>query len=303
MVVLDTGVSPYCPLGSSFYRFAEIWVKMNSIARATGLAPCLSASVHVIPPASRPVITEFARKTEKLISDTRPVVTGNYGFAKAFLSPNGWLNPRATVGLTCSSQVRYAHTDVQFPDFSPYRRNAVKEPVADSDSSSASRKAFTYLMVAAGAVPATYFTKSMVHEFVLSMSASADVLALAKIEVKLDQIPEGKNMTFKWRGKPLFVRHRTPEEIEREQAVEPATLRHQEHDNDRIKKPEWLVVIGVCTHLGCVPISNQGEYGGYYCPCHGSHYDASGRIRKGPAPLNLDVPEYIFPDDSTLLVG
>jgi ubiquinol-cytochrome c reductase iron-sulfur subunit len=99
------------------------------------------------------------------------------------------------------------------------------------------------------------------------------------------------------------VRHRTPEEIEREQAVEPATLRHQEHDNDRIKKPEWLVVIGVCTHLGCVPISNQGEYGGYYCPCHGSHYDASGRIRKGPAPLNLDVPEYIFPDDSTLLVG
>jgi ubiquinol-cytochrome c reductase iron-sulfur subunit len=276
---------------------------MNSIARATGLAPSLSASVHVIPPASRPVIKEFARKTEKLISDVRPLITGNYNLSKNYLAPSGWLNPRATVGLTCSSQVRYAHTDIEFPDFSGYRRNAVKQPTADAESSSASRKAFTYLVVAAGCVPGTYFTKNVVQQFIMTMSASADVLALAKIEVKLDQIPEGKNMTFKWRGKPLFVRHRTPEEIEREQAVAPGSLRDQQHDNDRIKKPEWLVVLGVCTHLGCVPIANQGEYGGYYCPCHGSHYDASGRIRKGPAPLNLEVPEYEFPDDYTLLVG
>ena len=105
-------------------------------------------------------------------------------------------------------------------------------------------------LLPAAAVPGTYFTKAAVQEFLLSMSASADVLALAKIEVKLDQIPEGKNMTFKWRGKPLFVRHRTADEIAREQAVNPATLRHQEHDNDRVKRPEWLILLGVCTHLG-----------------------------------------------------
>lgn len=135
------------------------------------------------------------------------------------------------------------------------------------------------------------------------MSASADVLALAKIEIKLSDIPEGKSVTFKWRGKPLFIRHRTAEEISVEQSVALATLRDAEHDNDRTQKAEWLVVIGVCTHLGCVPIANAGDFGGYYCPCHGSHYDASGRIRKGPAPLNLEVPPYVFPEDDLLIVG
>ena len=135
------------------------------------------------------------------------------------------------------------------------------------------------------------------------MSASADVLALAKIEIKLDEIPEGKSVTFKWRGKPLFIRHRTAEEISAEQSVPVSTLRDAQHDSERVQKPEWLVVLGVCTHLGCVPIANAGDYGGYYCPCHGSHYDASGRIRKGPAPLNLEVPPYTFPEDGLLIVG
>jgi ubiquinol-cytochrome c reductase iron-sulfur subunit len=158
-------------------------------------------------------------------------------------------------------------------------------------------------MMAAAAVPATYFTKTVVTQFLSTMSASADVLALAKIEVKLDQIPEGKNMTFKWRGKPLFVRHRSAEEIAREEAVSTATLRDPQTDSERVKRSEWLVLLGVCTHLGCVPVANAGDFGGYYCPCHGSHYDASGRIRQGPAPLNLEVPEYVFLDDNTLLVG
>ena len=96
-------------------------------------------------------------------------------------------------------------------------------------------------------------------------------------------------MTFKWRGKPLFIRHRTSAEIEAEVSIDPNTLRDPQSDSDRVKDPEWLVILGVCTHLGCVPIANAGEFGGYYCPCHGSHYDASGRIRKGPAPLNLEV--------------
>ena len=96
-------------------------------------------------------------------------------------------------------------------------------------------------------------------------------------------------MTFKWRGKPLFIRHRAAAEIEQEVACDPATLRDPQSDAERVKDPAWLVILGVCTHLGCVPIANAGEFGGYYCPCHGSHYDASGRIRKGPAPLNLEV--------------
>merc|ERR1711936_1559720 len=142
---------------------------------------------------------------------------------------------------------------------------------------------------------AAYGGKSLVNQFISSWSASQDVLALAKIEIKLADIPEGKNMTFKWRGKPLFIRHRTAQEIEECEAVDPATLRDPEADADRVKDAEWLVILGVCTHLGCVPIANAGEFGGYYCPCHGSHYDASGRIRKGPAPLNLEVPFYEFP--------
>ena len=106
-----------------------------------------------------------------------------------------------------------------------------------------------------------------------------------------------------WRNKPLFIRHRPASEIEREEAVSLSDLRDQETDADRVQKSQWLIVLGVCTHLGCVPIANSGEYGGYYCPCHGSHYDASGRIRKGPAPLNLEVPPYVFIDETTLIVG
>lgn len=149
---------------------------------------------------------------------------------------------------------------------------------------------------------AAYGTKSVVSQFVSTMSASADVLALAKIEIKLADIPEGKSVTFKWRGKPLFIRHRTADEISAEAAVSVPSLRDPQHDNERVKHPSWLVVLGVCTHLGCVPIANAGDFGGYYCPCHGSHYDASGRIRKGPAPLNLEVPPYEFIEE-LLVVG
>lgn len=152
-------------------------------------------------------------------------------------------------------------------------------------------------------VSGAYAATSTVNSLLSTLSASADVLAMAKIEINLSDVPEGKSMVFKWRGKPLFVRHRTAEEIEREQAVDVATLRDPEADGDRVQKPEYLVVLGVCTHLGCVPIANAGDFGGYYCPCHGSHYDASGRIRKGPAPLNLEVPFYEFPEENLMVVG
>ncbi|XP_016971952.1 cytochrome b-c1 complex subunit Rieske, mitochondrial [Drosophila rhopaloa] len=197
---------------------------------------------------------------------------------------------------------RQAHTDLQVPDFSAYRRDSVKDSRRRNETAE-ERKAFSYLLVGAGAVGGAYAAKGLVNTFIGSMSASAEVLAMAKIEIKLADIPEGKSVTFKWRGKPLFIRHRTSAEIETERGVATSTLRDPETDDQRVIKPEWLVVIGVCTHLGCVPIANAGDWGGYYCPCHGSHYDASGRIRKGPAPLNLEVPTHEFPNEGLLIVG
>ncbi|KAK9719554.1 Ubiquinol-cytochrome c reductase 8 kDa, N-terminal [Popillia japonica] len=206
-------------------------------------------------------------------------------------------------GPTTPTQVRFAHTDITVPDFSEYRKDEVQKPNVRTSESVDSRKNFTYLMVGASTVGGAYASKALVTQFITSMSASADVLALAKIEIKLADIPEGKSVTFKWRGKPLFIRHRTAEEIDSERGVAVGSLRDPQHDHERTQRPEWLVVLGVCTHLGCVPIANAGDFGGYYCPCHGSHYDASGRIRKGPAPLNLEVPTYVFPDEGTLIVG
>ena len=200
------------------------------------------------------------------------------------------------------TQIRYSHTDVPMPDFSAYRRptSNEKNQALDADMG---RRAFTYVVMAGMGVTGLHAGKGAVTNFLQTMSASADVLALAKIEVDLTTIPEGKNAALKWRGRPLFVRHRSAAEIEESKNVNLADLRDPEHDDDRVQRPEWLVLMGICTHLGCVPIANAGDFGGYYCPCHGSHYDSSGRIRKGPAPLNLEIPEYTFSDENTLVVG
>jgi len=106
-----------------------------------------------------------------------------------------------------------------------------------------------------------------------------------------------------WRGKPVFIRRRTPEEIAEAKSVKLEDLKHPEKDEDRAKNPEWLVMLGVCTHLGCVPLDQKGDYNGWFCPCHGSHYDTSGRIRKGPAPTNMEIPEYKFVDANTIKIG
>ncbi|BES88486.1 Ubiquinol-cytochrome c reductase iron-sulfur subunit [Nesidiocoris tenuis] len=210
---------------------------------------------------------------------------------------------RGRSGPCISTQVRFAHTDIAVPDFSHYRRSSSIDPKSKAKDNEENRKSFSYLVVAGGAIASAYGAKTVVTQFITSMSASADVLAMASIEIKLGDIPEGKSVTFKWRGKPLFIRHRTNEEIENERKTALSELRDPEKDEDRVQKSEWLVLIGVCTHLGCVPIANAGDYGGYYCPCHGSHYDNSGRIRKGPAPLNLEVPPYKFADEGLLVVG
>lgn len=139
-----------------------------------------------------------------------------------------------------------------------------------------------------------------------SMNPAADVLALSSTEVDLAPIAEGQSITLMWRGKPVFVRHRTAQEIEEARAVDMGALPDPQKDEDRVQQghEQWLVMLGVCTHLGCVPLGNKsGDYDGWFCPCHGSHYDTSGRIRKGPAPTNLLVPEYTFLTDSRIKIG
>jgi ubiquinol-cytochrome c reductase iron-sulfur subunit len=138
-----------------------------------------------------------------------------------------------------------------------------------------------------------------------SFNPSAEVLALSSIEVDLSPIQSGQSITVKWRGMPIFIRCRTQEEIDKARQVDLKTLIDPQADKDRVKsgKEQWLVMIGICTHLGCVPLGNQGDYGGWFCPCHGSQYDTSGRIRRGPAPKNMVIPEYVFLTDTRIRIG
>ena len=135
------------------------------------------------------------------------------------------------------------------------------------------------------------------------MNPDASVKALASTEVDVSSVDLGKTITVLWRGKPVFIRRRTKEEIDEARSVKMEDLIHPEKDEDRVKNPEWLVMLGICTHLGCVPLSDKGEFDGWFCPCHGSHYDTSGRIRKGPAPVNMEVPEYVFLNENTIKIG
>jgi ubiquinol-cytochrome c reductase iron-sulfur subunit len=144
--------------------------------------------------------------------------------------------------------------------------------------------------------------------FVDSMNPSKDVLALASVEVDLSNIPVGQAIKVMWRGKPVFIRHRTEKEIKEAESVPLDDLVDPETDEARVKKKDWLIVVGVCTHLGCIPLGTaqgepRGDFDGWYCPCHGSEYDTSGRIRQGPAPKNLVVPSYEFLTDTKVKIG
>ena len=168
-----------------------------------------------------------------------------------------------------------------------------------------SRRDFLYLSsISIGGLGVAAF----IWPFLKSMNPAEDTLALGSTEVDLSNISIGQSITVKWRGKPVFIRRRTQEEIVEANNVDIALLRDPMSDKDRVQKDEWLVLEGVCTHLGCVPLGQKmtdtkGEYNGWFCPCHGSHYDSSGRIRKGPAPDNLAVPPYEFISDSTIKIG
>lgn len=193
--------------------------------------------------------------------------------------------------------MRFSSVDLASHDKSFEKDRIVKQP------GESNQRDFTYFMLGGARIIYASAARLALVKFVASMSATADVLALASAEFNVDAIAEGSTLTVKWRGKPVFIRHRTEDEISREADVNISTLKDPQLDKDRYKEdPKWLIVLGICTHLGCVPISGAGEYGGWFCPCHGSHYDTSGRIRKGPAPLNLELPPYTL-QDGKLIVG
>ena len=176
---------------------------------------------------------------------------------------------------------------------------------AQSHSSEGTRRDFLNLT----AVSVTAFGAAAVAwPFISSLNPSKDVLALSSTEVDIGKIAEGQAITVMWRGKPVFIRHRTAAEIEKARQEDAADMKDPQPDEARATKPQFLVLIGVCTHLGCIPLGQKdvepkGEYGGWYCPCHGSQYDTSGRIRKGPAPTNLAVPDYQYLSDTLIRVG
>ena len=166
-----------------------------------------------------------------------------------------------------------------------------------------------FLYVATGAFAAVG-AGAVVWPMINQMSPSADVLALASVDVDLAQVQPGQAIKLSWRGKPVFARHLTGTEIESANKVDVTSLRDPQSLADRTKpgSAQWLITLGVCTHLGCVPLGaaegeNRGDYGGYFCPCHGSHYDTAARVRKGPAPKNLEVPQYAFKTPTSVTIG
>ncbi|MDD9900522.1 MAG: ubiquinol-cytochrome c reductase iron-sulfur subunit [Alphaproteobacteria bacterium] len=175
----------------------------------------------------------------------------------------------------------------------------------DATKDGTTRRDFLYLTAGAmGAVAAGAAAWPLVD----SMNPAKDALALATTEIDISSVAVGQAIVAVWRGMPVFIRHRTAAEIEQAQTDDSADLRDTQTDADRTQKAAWLVIKGVCTHLGCIPLGAKsgdpkGEFGGYFCPCHGSHYDTSGRIRKGPAPTNLEVPPYTFVSDTLIRIG
>lgn len=277
---------------------------MTTLLRTSGNSTKLIFGSHSsVPPAAAHLATQLPKSIQ---DGGKSFETSDTLQAKVSQLTNGGafgvslLNGK---GINVSSR-RLVHTDVEFPNFDAYRHDVTKDPNKSSrDSEDARRGLTSFIGYGIGGTISIYAGKEIAQTLVVYKWMSKEAQAQAASEINLSEVQEGVNKVFEWRGKPIFVRHRTQKEIDRERAVDIGQLRDPEPDEQRVQKPEWLICIGVCTHLGCVPIAGAGDFGGYFCPCHGSHYDAAGRIRKGPAPRNLDLPPYVFKSDEVVLVG
>jgi ubiquinol-cytochrome c reductase iron-sulfur subunit len=179
----------------------------------------------------------------------------------------------------------------------------VSEPeTMHDDAGDPSRRDFIYIAAGAAAAGAA---AAVVIPLVAQMNPAADTLAMATIEFDVSKVQEGMQVVIKWRGKPLFIRYRTAKEIKEAEDTKLSDLKDPQTDAERVKagKEKYLILVGSCTHLGCVPTFGGGDFGGWFCPCHGSHYDTSGRIRVGPAPKNLLVPTYEYVSDTRVKIG
>jgi ubiquinol-cytochrome c reductase iron-sulfur subunit len=214
----------------------------------------------------------------------------------------GSLDPYA--GLSGSGAHQYVPGQNKlgvFDSHDDHQEHAVIDPASNDDPT---HGRFTHYATM-GMTRFVYATmaRTTVTKFLGLLSPTAATMALASVEVDISGIPIGTSLTVQWRGKPVFIRHRTDAEINASTKDDAVDMRDPATDSDRCSDPRYMIVIGICTHLGCIPVSGAGSFGGWYCPCHGSHYDLAGRIRKGPAPLNLDVPEYTFLSDKILKLG
>lgn len=270
---------------AAFRRLGSLLPRGSALARSAlgGAHPSLAPPASYIPPTPLRSLSSAPSPFDTL-APRRPLST-----APPPTVSDESLPPAAPVGATAGAlPVTYIDDYHNHP-----HRNARGDPT---------KRAFTYMVLGTTKFIAASAARVLILKLIYTMSASADVLAAGSVEVELDAIPLGECATIKWRGKPVFIKHRGADEIARAEKDDAAVLRDPEIDADRCQKKEWLVLLGVCTHLGCVPIANAGDFHGWFCPCHGSHYDVSGRIRKGPAPLNLEVPGYRFVENDTKLI-
>lgn len=226
--------------------------------------------------------------------DTAPFFTSGYKSSQLATSTSfGTLNSR---------QIRFYSMAV--PDHAFNTTEKVTHKWLRDQEDSTDTRTFNYFMLSGERFVTTAGLRNTAMVFLSTWSPSAAVVALATLEVNLAGIAEGKTVTVKWRGKPVFIKHRSDEEREAVASVPLEELRDPQTDTERFPEGKYAVLLAICTHLGCVPLADAGEFGGFFCPCHGSHYDASGRIRKGPAPRNLEIPTFQFIEDGqTLLIG
>ncbi|CAE8695438.1 unnamed protein product [Polarella glacialis] len=225
-------------------------------------------------------------RTDVWHDPNEPAITSIAKFSPENFRPVGWAENAPMPTSTCPEGTL------------DFRYNRL--PIGHAD-----RRPWVYFMTAASGVVAASLIRAIAGKLILTLWPAKDVFAAGVVEVDLRPIREGQNFVCKWRSKPVFIRKRTPEMIQsskKDDCIAPS-MREPATDAERCKKPEWLICIGVCTHLGCIPQPDAGNYGGYFCPCHGSHYDHSGRIRQGPAPKNLELPPHQFMDEFTVKLG